>query len=129
VKLQLLPIVVGALVAAGAGCGRDAGPTGGAGGGASEVNDGRALFQKLCATCHGPDGRPPATMVARLAVRDLTAAEFRARVTPMLVEQQIRMGSKNKLMPSFADLLDDARITALAEFVASPAFVPPPAPK
>ena len=84
------------------------------------------MFESLCATCHGPGGRPPAAMVARLGVRDLTAPEFRARVTPGLVEQQVLTGSKNKLMPAFAGLLDDAQIKAVAAFVASPQFVAPP---
>jgi mono/diheme cytochrome c family protein len=64
-------------------------------------------------------------MVARLGVRDLTAAEFRARVTPGLVAQQVRTGSKNKLMPSFEGVVDDAQITAVAAYVASPQFVAP----
>lgn len=61
-------------------------------------------------------------MVARLAVRDLTAPEFRARVTPALVELQIHTGSKNKLMPSFDGVIDDAKIKAIAAYVASPKF-------
>lgn len=65
-------------------------------------------------------------MVARLGVRDLTAPEFRARVTPGLVEQQVRTGSKTKLMPSFEGVLDDAQITAVAAYIASPQFVAPP---
>ena len=97
--------------------------SGGPGGGAA---DGPALFQSLCATCHGPDGRPPAAMVARLGVHDLTAPEFRARVTPALVEQQVRAGSKSKLMPSFEGAIDDAKIKAVAAFVASPQFVARP---
>ena len=88
--------------------------------------DGRAVFQLLCATCHGADGRPPAAMTARLGVRDLTAPEFRARATPGLVEQQVRTGSKNKLMPAFEGAIDDAQITAVAAYVASPQFVAPP---
>lgn len=65
-------------------------------------------------------------MVARLGIRDLTAAEFRARVTPGVVEQQVRTGSKNKLMPSFAGVLDDAQIKAVAAYIASPQFVARP---
>lgn len=87
--------------------------------------DGPAVFAAMCASCHGPDGRPPAAMVARLGIRDLTAAEFRARVTPGVVEQQVRTGSKNKLMPSFAGVLDDAQIKAIAAYIASPQFVAP----
>jgi mono/diheme cytochrome c family protein len=94
--------------------------------GGSEPGGGRAVFESLCASCHGPDGRPPAAMIARLGVRDLTAAELRARITPALVEQQVRTGSKNKLMPAFAGAIDDAQITAVAAYVASPQFVAPP---
>lgn len=92
---------------------------------AGDDTDGRAIFQMMCATCHGPDGRPPAARVAQLGVRDLTAPELRARVTPALVEQQVRTGSKNKLMPSFAGAISDAQIAAVAAYVASPQFVAP----
>jgi mono/diheme cytochrome c family protein len=111
--------VAGAL-GLGLGCGPDA----------STVKDGRGVYQMMCATCHGSDGRPPATMAARLGVRDLTSAEFRARSTLELVEHQVRAGSKNKLMPAFAGALDDEKIRAVAAFVASPEFgAPPPAPR
>src|SRR5215510_14968602 len=95
-------------------------------GGGSDATDGRAVFQLLCATCHGADGRPPAAMTARLGVRDLTAPEFRARVTPALVEQQVRAGSKSKLMPAFEGAISDAQIAAVSAYVASPQFVAPP---
>jgi mono/diheme cytochrome c family protein len=116
VKFWMFAVIASSL----AGCGRD--PSGGPG----SARDGRAVFQSLCTNCHGPDGRPPAAMVARLGVRDLTAPEFRARVTPELVEQQVRKGSRSKLMPSFEGVVDDAQITAVAAFVASPQFVAPP---
>ncbi len=85
--------------------------------------DGRDLFAKWCATCHGPEGKPNAQMVAQIHVKDLTAPELRGRVTPALVENQIRIGSANKMMPSFAGTLSDAQIKALAAYVASPQFV------
>jgi mono/diheme cytochrome c family protein len=93
---------------------------------AGDGTDVRARFQTLCGSCHGPDGKPPEAMIARLAVRDLTAPEFRARVSPALVEHQIRTGSPNKLMPSFEGVIDDAQITALAAYVAAPKFPAPP---
>lgn len=99
-----------------AGCHSD--PAGG-------TTDGAAVFSMLCASCHGPDGHPPAAMVARLNVRDLTATEFRARVTPALVEQQVRHGSANKLMPAFEGAITDDQIRAVAGFVASPRFGSP----
>jgi len=90
---------------------------------AGGATDGPKVFASVCATCHGPTGKPTQAMVARLNVRDLTAPEFRARVTPALVENQVRTGSKNKLMPAFAGALDDAQIKAVAAYVASPAFI------
>jgi mono/diheme cytochrome c family protein len=64
--------------------------------------DGPKVFATYCSACHGPRGQPPAAMVARLKVRDLTAPEFRARVTP--------------------ELLTDAQIESVAAWVSDPAF-------
>jgi len=83
------------------------------------------IFATYCATCHGPEGRPPAAMVARYNVRDLTSAEFRAKATPALVEHQVRHGSENKLMPAFEGMLLDDQIRSVAAYVADPAFVKP----
>jgi mono/diheme cytochrome c family protein len=111
-------IVAGLAGAAGlAGCSGD--PSAGA-------KDGKAVYQSLCISCHGPDGKPPAAMITRLGVRDLTASEFRAKVTPGLVERQVRAGSKSKLMPSFEGVIDDAQITAVSAYVASPQFLARP---
>ena len=87
--------------------------------------DGAAVFAQACAVCHGPTGKPPEAMVVRLNVRDLTAPEMRARISPTLVEAQVRGGSKNKLMPAFDGALSDAQIKAVAAYVASPQFVAP----
>ena len=108
VKLAIL------LAFAAAGC--DRGP-------ATSSQDGAEIYQRICATCHGTDGKPTAAMKARLAVRDLSSGEFRGRVTPVLVEAQVRTGSKNKLMPALAGALTDEQIAAVAAYVASPAFV------
>jgi mono/diheme cytochrome c family protein len=89
---------------------------------AGGTTDGPKVFSSVCATCHGPTGKPTQAMVARLNVRDLTAADFRARVTPALVDNQVRHGSKNKLMPAFEGALSDDQIKAVAAYVASPAF-------
>lgn len=92
-------------------------PTGGS-------KDGGKVFQATCATCHGMTGKPEAAMVERMNVRDLTAPEFRARVTKDLVMKQVRTGSANKLMPSFVGALSDVQIEAVAAYVSSPDFVP-----
>ncbi len=85
--------------------------------------DGPKVFQSMCASCHGPTGRPTEAMVAQLNVRDLTSSELRARVTPQLVENQVRKGSANKLMPALEGALTDAQIKAVSAFVASPTFL------
>lgn len=85
--------------------------------------EGPKIFETMCAACHGPTGKPTAAMVARLNVRDLTSPELRARVTPELVEKQVRKGSDNKLMPALEGALTDAQIKAVAAYVASPAFL------
>jgi len=89
---------------------------------AGGATDGPKVFASVCATCHGPAGKPTEAMVQRLGVRDLTAAEFRARVTSALVENQVRTGSKNKLMPAFEGALTDAQIKAVAAYVSSAKF-------
>ena len=91
--------------------------------GATGSTDGPAVFASVCATCHGATGKPAEAMVARLGVRDLTDPSVRTRLSAAHVEQQIRKGSQNKLMPSFQGALTDAQIKAVAEYVASDSFV------
>ena len=109
-----MPRIALAVLAVGAACSGDA--TGGS-------VEGPELFAKLCSPCHGEHGKPTAAMEVRLGVRDLTAPELRARITPELVELQMRRGSKNMLMPSFEGVATDAQIKALAAYVASPGFL------
>jgi mono/diheme cytochrome c family protein len=87
--------------------------------------DGGKVYASACASCHGPAGAPPESMRAQLGVRDLTSAEFRARSSRDLILTQVRLGSKNKLMPSFSGALSDAQMIAVADFVLG---LPPAAP-
>lgn len=102
------------LLVAAMGCRSD--PTGGS-------VEGRAIYDSVCAACHGPSGKPTEAMVARLGVKDLTDPALRARLTPARVEQQVRDGSSNKLMPAFSGALTDDQIRAISEFVAGPGFM------
>jgi mono/diheme cytochrome c family protein len=88
--------------------------------------DGRNLFATQCASCHGADGRPNEMMVTKIGVKDLTAPELRAKLTPEYVEQQLLRGSKNFKMPSFDGQITREQIKVLADYVASSAFVSPP---
>jgi mono/diheme cytochrome c family protein len=85
--------------------------------------EGPTLFEAMCSRCHGPTGKPTEGMVAQLNVKDLTAPELRARITPELVEDQVRRGSANKLMPPFEGVLTEQQIEAVAAWVASPEFM------
>ena len=84
---------------------------------------GAELYQSVCAACHGPTGKPSEANIARMNVRDLTAVELRARITPSLVETQVRKGSQNKLMPAFEGALTDEQIKSVSAYVASPEFL------
>lgn len=113
-KAALLLVLVVGSVGGGGGCSADA--SGGS-------VDGAKIFETMCASCHGPNGKPTEQMVARMNVRDLTAPEFRARVTKELVANQVRKGSANKLMPPLETALKPEQIDAVATYVASPGFV------
>jgi mono/diheme cytochrome c family protein len=91
----------------------------------ADLKDGKQVYDQICVTCHGPTGTPDATMVAKLGVKDLRAQELRSRITTYLVENQVKHGSKNKLMPAFEGALSDVQIKAVADYVSSPAFLTP----
>ena len=85
--------------------------------------NGSKVFQSICAACHGVAGKPSEANIARLGVKDLTAPELRERITPQLVEDQVRHGSKNKLMPAFEGALTEEQIKSVAAYVSSPQFL------
>lgn len=79
--------------------------------------DGAAVFAEACSRCHGDTGKPSESMAAQLHVRDLTDPEFKARESHELIENQVRNGSANKVMPSFVGALTDPQISAVADYV------------
>jgi mono/diheme cytochrome c family protein len=92
----------GALLAA-AGCGRDV-----AGGRA----DGAEIYLEVCARCHGRDGIPDSSMIARLGVKPLTSERVQ-EMSDAYIRQQILAGSENKQMPSFEGALSAGQVEAL----------------
>ena len=89
----------------------------GCGAGATASTDGAEIFATTCAQCHGEAGQPTEAMIARLGVRDLTSADFKARITLELVENQVRYGSKNQLMPALSGALREDQIKSVSRYV------------
>jgi mono/diheme cytochrome c family protein len=100
--------VFGVAVLAPSGCNRQV---------AGGSEDGRKIFATVCASCHGEQGTPPASLAATLGVRDLISADFRTRASTQLVEAQVINGSVNHIMPSYKDVLTSAQVAAVAAFV------------
>ncbi len=80
---------------------------------ASDESDGGKLFLKLCAPCHGPDGRARTRAARKLGVKDLTKSE----TSDAEIRKQIIEGRKDKngaqKMPAFGDRVTAEQIEAL----------------
>ena len=84
--------------------------------GAQQV-DGKALYLKNCRQCHGATGVPSATSKAKYPkIRDLTDAEFMAKLSEDSVTHVIRHG-KGKEMRPFENKLKDEEMHAIAQYV------------
>lgn len=75
--------------------------------------DGRRLFLKNCAPCHGPDGRARTPAARKLGVKDLTVN----RLEDAQIRQQIREGVQatgtSGKMPAFKESFHDEELSAL----------------
>lgn len=80
--------------------------------------DGREVFLRNCATCHGQGGQGdgPTPVVPR--PRDLTSGKFSFGTTPDAVEKTIR-GGIAPAMPAFGEILGDEEVQALVAYVRS----------
>ena len=78
--------------------------------------DGPKIFQDACARCHGAKGIPTAGMKARAGVKPLNSERAVGMSDEQLLEQ-IRNGSKNRMMPSFQGALSDAQLKALVAHI------------
>ena len=85
-------------------------------GGAQEA-DGKALYLKNCRQCHGATGVPSATNKAKYPkIRDLTDAEFMAKLSDDSVAHVVKHG-KGKDMRPFEGKLTDDQIRAITQYV------------
>jgi mono/diheme cytochrome c family protein len=72
--------------------------------------NGRELYEKYCAFCHGArgDGQGPRSSAFATPPRDLTSAAWRQSATSQRVFRSIRDGVPGTAMPAWRVLGDDA---------------------
>lgn len=90
--------------------------------------EGRPLFEKLCATCHGRagDGKGPSAQFTSTPPRDLTRGSFKFRMTPIgspptqddLV-RTISVGVRGTHMPAWRGTVRKEDIATLARYVST----------
>jgi len=75
--------------------------------------DGKEVFAKQCASCHGPDGKAQTPIARKLGVKDLT----QSKLTEAEIEKQIVEGKRGddgkEKMPSFKGKLSTDEIKSL----------------
>ena len=83
----------------------------------SKAADGKELFAKQCASCHGPDGKAQTPIARKLGVKDLT----QSKLTEAEIENQIAEGKRDdrgkETMPAFKGKLSAAEIKSLVSAV------------
>ena len=79
--------------------------------------EGKALFEKECATCHGKDGRAKTFKAKLNHARNLTDATWQSEVADERLYNSIHNG-KDK-MPTFGKKLSEAQINGLVAYVRS----------
>lgn len=84
------------------------------------AGDAKENYDKLCAKCHGADGKGQTKMGQRLNVKDFTDAKVQADLKDDAATKAIKEGLKDKddktLMKPFDDLSADD-IKALVQYV------------
>jgi|ERR1044071_2377238 mono/diheme cytochrome c family protein len=87
------------------------------GSGACLADTGEEVFAKICANCHGKDGKAQTPIARKLGVKDLT----QSKLTDAEIEKQIVDGKRDEhgkeKMPAFKGKLSDADIKALVPVV------------
>ena len=75
---------------------------------------------KLCAKCHGEDGKGKTKMGEKLKIGDMTSSAWQAERKDADMKKTIREGSPAKKKPATpADKLTDPELEAMVKFVRS----------
>jgi mono/diheme cytochrome c family protein len=89
---------------------------------AASAADGKELFDKSCAKCHGVDGKGQTKMGAKLNIKDLTDAKVQASFTDEDASKAIKQGLKDKdgkMQMKAIEGLSDDDVKALVQYVRS----------
>jgi mono/diheme cytochrome c family protein len=84
--------------------------------------DAKAIYEKDCAKCHGPDGKGDTKMGKKAGAKDYTDAKVQAEMKDDQMAKAIKEGVKDgdtTKMKAFGDSLSDEDIKALVAYVRS----------
>src|SRR5215470_2078442 len=82
--------------------------------------DAKAIFEKDCAKCHGPDGKGDTKMGKKAGAKDYTDPKVQEAMKDDQMAKAIKEGIKDGetvKMKGFADTLSDEEVKALVAYV------------
>jgi len=85
----------------------------------SRAEDAKAIYEKECTKCHGPDGKGDTKMGKKLNVKDYTDAKVQAELKDeagiKAIKEGLKDGDKTLMKP--AESLSDADMKALVAYM------------
>ena len=85
-----------------------------------QADDPKAIYEKECTKCHGPDGKGDTKMGQKLGIKDLTDAKIQSELKDDKAFKSIKEGikdSEGKIKMKPAEGLSDDEIKALVAHV------------
>ena len=86
----------------------------------ASAGDAKETFDKVCAKCHGPDGKGQTKMGQKLSIRDFTDAKVQGSFTDEKAFKSLKEGLKDKddkTLMKPAEGVSDDEIKALVAYV------------
>ena len=85
---------------------------------ADAPNPGQVIFQKHCASCHGPTGKGDGYTTFNPPVADLTSAKVSTQLAPQLI-RTVHKGRANTAMGTWENVLSDQDIEDVVAYLRS----------